>query len=77
MLEIGYAQNDTIKKKKSEFRSILDGRKGADGIQIGKEIEVSPIFRLNQKPQLPLKGFDYYLNLGNSPSKITNKIIGK
>lgn len=69
MLEIGYAQNDTIKKKKSEFRSILDGRKGADGIQIGKEIEVSPLFRRNQKAQLPLKGFDYYLNLGNSPSK--------
>ncbi|MDJ0647039.1 MAG: hypothetical protein QNJ57_13745 [Flavobacteriaceae bacterium] len=65
-----YAQNDTIKKKKNnEFKSILDGRTGADGIQLGKEIEINPIFRLNQKAQLPLKGFDYYLNLGRSKSK--------
>ncbi|NNC69226.1 MAG: hypothetical protein HKN90_00190 [Flavobacteriaceae bacterium] len=68
-LSIGYAQNDTIKKNNS-FKPLFDSRNGADGIQIGKEIEINPIFRLNQKPQLPLKGFDYYLNLGQSKSKM-------
>ena len=71
MLPNGFAQNDTIKKKKKEntFKPFLDARNGADGIQIGKEIEINPIFRLNRKPQKPLKGFDYYLNLGRSKSK--------
>lgn len=70
MLSDVYAQNDTIKKKKSTtFKPFLDARNGADGIQIGKEREINPIFRLNQKPQIPLKGFDYYLNLGQSKSK--------
>lgn len=67
----GYAQNDSIKKKKKEnaFKPFLDARNGADGIQIGKEIEINPIFRLNKQAQVPLKGFDYYLNLGKSTTK--------
>jgi len=70
-LSNGFAQNDTIKKKENNsFRPLFDSRTGADGIQIGKEIEINPIFRLNQKPQLPLKGFDYYLNLGQAKTKM-------
>ena len=67
----GHAQNDTIKKKKKEnaFKPLLDSRNGANGIQIGKEIEINPIFRLSKQAPVPLKGFDYYLNLGNSPVK--------
>ena len=65
-----FAQRDSIKQSPDIiFQPLFDARNGADGIQIGKEIEISPIFRLNWKPEVPLKGFDYYLNLGQSKSK--------
>ncbi len=67
-----HSQNDTIKKKKAtEPKTILDGRKGQDGFVIGKEEKINPIFSLKKKEVVPLKSLDYYLNLGKTP-KIKN-----
>ena len=62
-----HAQNDTIKKKKkSPFKTVLDGRNSANGITLGKEEKINPIFSLKKKEVIPLKSLDYYLNLGKT-----------
>jgi len=68
------AQNDSIKKarkKVKRFRAIVDAPRIGEGFVIGKEEEktISPIFSLKEKNSEPLKGFDYYLNLGASKQK--------
>jgi len=77
-----YSQNDSLKKKNktNSFKTIIDNNKAGDGIQIGGNIKVNPIFDLNKPDKKPLKDFNYYLNLGkktplkNLQSMSSNKL---
>jgi len=62
------SQNDSVKKKKNNFKSVFDNQKKADGISIAIPDKKSPLFDLNPKRKLVLKDFDYYINLDKNTS---------